>query len=220
MAGFASVPRIVRSGQPAGGPPRPGLHPMQFRGRARPPAGTMPSLSFLAIKRQQCHTKLSACATPAAQARPGATASSPSSAGIDNRSVHRPCRGADRGAFGDERLPEELRTAHPRCRPRTFRCRARRAVYGAWQQVADESLRNPSVPRRPTCRSRGMLFFDEGCAERWCAGDPVRGGQGRRFRPLHAGRQRSMHCGGGRFGIVLGRDSPRELRVRLAIRSR
>ncbi len=86
----------------------------------------------------------------------------------------------------------------------------------AWQQVADESLRNPSVrAAAPYVQEQGMLSFDEGVRGTLGArGDPVRGGQGRRFRPLHAGGSFDA-LQAGRFGIVLGRDLAAALRVRL-----
>lgn len=86
----------------------------------------------------------------------------------------------------------------------------------AWQQVADEAVRNPSVlAAAPYVQEQGMLSFDES----------VRGTIVRGVIPsaedMVADFGRTMRAGAfealqaGRFGIVLGRDLALALRVQL-----
>ncbi len=86
----------------------------------------------------------------------------------------------------------------------------------AWQQVADEAVRNPSVlAAAPYVQEQGMLSFDEGVR-----GTIVRGvipsaedTVADFGRTMKAGAFEALQAG--RFGIVLGRDLAMALRVRL-----
>ncbi|HMV94105.1 MAG TPA: ABC transporter permease, partial [Thauera aminoaromatica] len=86
----------------------------------------------------------------------------------------------------------------------------------AWQQVADESLRNPSVrAAAPYVQEQGMLSFDEGVRGTLVRGViPSAEDKVADFgRYMQAGSFDALQAG--RFGIVLGRDLAAALRVRL-----
>ncbi len=86
----------------------------------------------------------------------------------------------------------------------------------AWQQVADEAARNPSVlAAAPYVQEQGMLSFDEGVRGTIVRGViPAEEDKVADFgRYMQAGAFEALQAG--RFGIVLGRDLALALRVRL-----
>ncbi len=145
----------------------------------------------------------SACATRAPSA---ATISSPSSPRI-SMAGHRAGRGgADRGAVGDERLPEGAARAHPRRRLARADQRRRttaRRLAGAWPSSPRSDPR--VVAAAPYVNAQGMLSFDGSGARQRRARHPARArGQGRRHRQPHDAPARSTALKPGEFGIVLG----------------
>lgn len=86
----------------------------------------------------------------------------------------------------------------------------------AWQQVADESLRHPSVrAAAPYVQEQGMLSFDEGVRGTIVRGViPAEEDKVADFgRYMKAGDFAALEAG--RFGIVLGRDLAAALRVQM-----
>src|SRR5438046_1416795 len=130
---------------------------------------------------------------------------------VDDRDL---CRrvGADRGAFGDERLPEGGPHPHPRRRlaraDQQHRQPAARLALGRRARRAAPARASHRAFRAGAGDARGGT----GGARRRGARHPARGrGEGCRHRPAHA--QRLADLRPGEFGVVLGADLARGLGV-------
>ena len=142
----------------------------------------------------RCDTSSSsACAIRAPSA---ATTSSASIPRISMIGIALGVCGADRGAVGDERLPEGGAHAHPR--RRLARADPRRRTTAsrtgrAWRKIAAQHPR--VVATAPFVQAQGMLSQRPGGARRGGARHPARrGGQGRRHRRSTCAPARSTRC--------------------------